>query len=140
MPRFYSSADAVPASPGSYVLALALTDSLMLPERLAECVRPGLFLYCGSAHGPGGLRARVGRHMRPSKTIRWHIDHLTARATVLGAWTFTDRSECELAAALAHLPAPVKGFGSSDCRSCRSHLLRWTGSRASLLRMCWEEH
>jgi hypothetical protein len=34
-------------------------------------------------------------------------------------------NECVIIAALADLPHPVPGFGSTDCRCCRSHLLAW---------------
>jgi len=91
------------------------------PQTLA----PGRYLYCGSAKGPGGLTARVARHMRRGKPIRWHVDHLTERGAIRGAWIFPGHEECALAARLSHLPAPILGFGSSDCRRCASHLFAW---------------
>jgi histidyl-tRNA synthetase len=66
--------------------------------------------------------------MRRGKAIRWHIDRLTEAGHVLGAWTIVGGRECDLVAALAHLPAPIEGFGSSDCDRCRSHLLSWSES------------
>ena len=56
---------------------------------------PGFYLYCGSAKGPGGLAARLARHMRHGKAIRWHVDVLTEAGTVLGAWTFPGGDECD---------------------------------------------
>jgi Uri superfamily endonuclease len=53
---------------------------------------------------------------------------------VLRAWIFRDGDECELAAALSSLPAPIAGFGGTDCARCCSHLFRWpdaAGSRAT---------
>lgn len=44
---------------------------------------------------------------------------------VLRAWTVVGGHECQLVAVLAHLPAPIESFGSSDCQGCRSRLLRW---------------
>ncbi|MGE5504370.1 MAG: GIY-YIG nuclease family protein, partial [Actinomycetota bacterium] len=85
----------------------------------------GRYLYCGSARGPGGLRARVGRHMRKGKVVRWHVDRLTEAGRVVGAWVFEGGDECGLVARLAHLPVPIPGFGSSDCKVCPSHLLAW---------------
>ena len=41
---------------------------------------PGCYVYAGSARGPGGIRARVRRHLRPDKTPHWHIDQVTAYA------------------------------------------------------------
>ena len=71
--------------------------------------------------------------MRRGKAIRWHVDGLTEAGTVLGAWTFPGGHECDLVAALSYLPVPIEGFGSSDCRRCRSHLLRWPDTAGALL-------
>jgi len=87
---------------------------------------PGHYVYLGSARGPGGLRARVGRHLRLDKARRWHVDHLTARAPITRVVGRPGRSECALVRALLAHPlvaAPVRGFGSSDCRACPAHLL-----------------
>jgi Uri superfamily endonuclease len=119
--------DDTPIVRGAYVLAIDLSKPLIveLPGKPAATLPPGRYLYCGSAKGPGGLRARLRRHMRRNKTIRWHVDQLTQAGRVLGVWTFPDGDECILAAALSHLPVPIAGFGSSDCRRCRSHLVLW---------------
>ena len=95
---------------------------------------PGCYLYCGSAKGPGGLRARLAHHMRHGKSIHWHIDRLTEAGTVLGAWAFPGGDECDLVAALSHLPVAIEGFGSTDCRKCTSHLLRWPPGAGTLFR------
>lgn len=126
--RFVRRAIDAPARPGVYVLLIALAApvGVALPRGELVALPSGRYLYCGSAHGPGGLRARLARHMRLGKTLRWHVDRLTEAGDVLGAWFFLQGTECELVAALAGLPAPVPGFGSTDCTSCRSHLLRWT--------------
>jgi Uri superfamily endonuclease len=78
-------------------------------------LQAGRYLYCGSAEGSGGIRARLSRHMRPGKVIHWHVDLLTAAGRVTGAWIFSGRDECELVWALSRLPAPIRGFGSTDC-------------------------
>ena len=78
--------------------------------------------------GPGGFK-RVARHLDVSavrnKTHRWHIDHLSAVAEIIGISKIAtgDRIECEMARNLALNPvlAGVTGFGSSDCRCC-THL------------------
>jgi len=36
----------------------------------------GWYAYVGSAYGPGGLAARISRHLRPSKPSHWHLDYL----------------------------------------------------------------
>jgi histidyl-tRNA synthetase len=115
-PRFVAAGAHLPAAPGAYVLMVELTAPLDFvfagkPAHLA----PGAYFYCGSARGPGGLAARVGRHLRGD--------------------------ECALARGLSHLPTPLPGFGASDCKTCRSHLFQSGESCASLLfERTWECH
>ncbi|NYZ15611.1 GIY-YIG nuclease family protein [Azospirillum sp. RWY-5-1] len=125
--RFHSTADGIPAEPGAYVLLVTLAEGVevRLPGRAPVVLAAGRYLYCGSARGPGGLRARVGRHMRRDKAVRWHIDRLTLAGRVAGAWVFPGGDECALVAGLSSLPVPLPGFGSSDCHRCASHLLAW---------------
>lgn len=82
----------------------------------------GCYVYVGSAQR--NLSHRLARHTRRDKPLRWHIDYLTTRGTVLGAIVEqAPRSrECELAGLLAseaHIPAPR--LGASDC-GCPAHL------------------
>ncbi|HIC96411.1 TPA: GIY-YIG nuclease family protein [Candidatus Bipolaricaulota bacterium] len=96
--------------------------------RLGKFTFPaGYYLYLGSALGPGGLEARLTRHLREGKRPHWHIDYLLERARVIEVWTLpsAERLECLWARAARELPGarlPVLGFGSSDC-SCPSHLI-----------------
>lgn len=117
------------AAPGAYWLLVALDRGLCLagtsldPARLA----PGRYIYCGSAYGPGGLRARLRRHLRADKRPRWHADRLTLAGRVLGLGLAPGGAECALVEDLRRRPGvevPVPGFGSSDCRRCPAHLLR----------------
>ena len=127
----------LPASPGSYLLLARLAAPLPLSGSLAGHELPrGWHVYAGSARGPGGLRARLGRHLRPEKRPRWHIDQLTMWANALFALPFPASenapapAECALIARLVESGAfspPVPGFGSSDCRACPAHLLWWRG-------------
>jgi Uri superfamily endonuclease len=66
--------------------------------------------------------------------MRWHVDRLTEAGRVLATWTVVNGDECELVAALSCLPMPIEGFGSSDCQTCKSHLLRWSETRLSVRR------
>lgn len=130
--RFHAAADGVPAGPGAYALWLRLAAPLAVRVgRGRGTLEAGDYLYCGSANGPGGLRARLARHMRKEKRAQWHVDQLTAAGEVLGAFIVEGGSECALNAALSDLPAPLPGFGSSDCPRCVSHL-RYFPPRARL--------
>ncbi len=87
---------------------------------------PGHYAYVGSAFGPGGIRARLGRHFRRDKKTRWHIDYLSSVSQVQGAWVSygSQRLEHHWAGVLQGLPGawlPVARFGSSDCH-CETHL------------------
>lgn len=140
-PRAIAAPEQAPPCPGAYVLVIDLDHPLTitLPGRDPACLPPGRYLYCGSARGPGGLRARLTHHMRRGKRRHWHVDLLTEAGRVAGAWIVPGGDECALVAALSHLPMPIPGFGSSDCRRCRSHLLRQPrrgGTRAVDLAFC----
>ncbi|WP_159727869.1 DUF123 domain-containing protein [Methylosinus sp. Ce-a6] len=128
---FIRAAHEAPAAPGAYVLLVRLAHPLEVAAgRRHATLAPGRYLYCGSAKGPGGLRARLARHMRRGKRRRWHIDQLTESGESQGAWITLAASECDLVAALGALPVPLDGFGSSDCPRCRSHLLYWPAGEA----------
>lgn len=72
----------LPSLPGSYALHLRLDRPYQARVgRLGEALfPPGEYIYLGSAHGPGGLAARLGRHLRQSHACRWHIDYLQPAA------------------------------------------------------------
>ncbi len=119
----------IPPLPGTYVLVLKLTQDRRIPVgRLGEVpLRAGYYLYVGSARGPGGLCARLRRHLRRDKPAHWHIDSLRQWAEPVEVWfvTSSEPHECDWRALLqqaAGLALPLPGFGASDCR-CRSHLL-----------------
>jgi len=105
---------------GAYALIIALDIRNGTRE-------PGRYLYAGSAWGPGGIRARVRRHLKPTKTIHWHVDRLTTAGQVTNVIALPGGRECAIVAAIIELPGltgPESGFGSSDCRACPAHLLR----------------
>ena len=125
--RWASSPELLPTRPGSYILGLQLSQvTRERIGRLGEIEFPaGRYLYVGSAHGPGGLRARVARHWHRSAVRHWHIDYLRQTAEPFGVWWQAGREprECEWARAVqrggGQLVAPR--FGASDC-GCSGHL------------------
>lgn len=86
----------------------------------------GEYVYTGSARR--NIHARLARHCRSKKKLRWHIDYLLAAegCEVVGTETFTT-PECQLNRSTGgEIVAP--GFGASDCSSdCGSHL-KYTGN------------
>ncbi|MEM0345263.1 MAG: GIY-YIG nuclease family protein [Thermofilaceae archaeon] len=122
----------LPRSAGVYALLLRVSVPLHLSIRgLQYRLEPGYYVYVGSARGPGGLRARVERHLRRAKRLRWHIDQITGGAdAVMVFYAETRESECVLVPPLEAdgFEHPIPGFGASDCRrKCRSHLLKCSG-------------
>jgi Uri superfamily endonuclease len=85
-----------------------------------------VYLYVGSAFGPGGLSARLRHHLDPAKRPHWHIDYLRGGASLAEIWTTSDarRLECAWSEAARSLRGArgVVGFGATDCR-CESHLV-----------------
>ncbi len=121
-------AEPLTAEPGAYLLLIELAAPLALdiPRLGAATLAPGRYAYGGSAYGPGGLRARIGRHLRAEKTQHWHVDRLTAAGQVIGVRAHPGGRECALVRDLLPVPGasvPVPGFGSSDCRACPAHLV-----------------
>jgi Uri superfamily endonuclease len=59
------------SSAGTYALVLAAQKqrTISVGKLGILDVRPGFYVYVGSALGPGGLAARIGRHARQDKTL-----------------------------------------------------------------------
>ncbi len=122
-------AAALPSAPGAYALFVELERALALEAASlgGSELAPGRYAYCGSAHGPGGLKARIGRHLRRGKAPHWHVDRLTAAGRILALGLAPKGRECDLVEGLSRhsgVDVPLAGFGSSDCRRCPAHLLR----------------
>jgi len=129
---------------GLYLLLLELDhviDPVIAGQRLA--LGPGLYVYVGSACGPGGLRARLARHLcGRRRRLHWHIDKLIVAGlsprlaiAIPGEKLCRHRAEPYLALALGATSAfkPVgRGVGSSDDKIAPTHLYRCMGPR------CWE--
>ena len=115
------------AAKGAYTLLVHLPHACEIEIRGKSWpLAAGWHIYVGSAHGPGGMRARLRRHFRPNKIAHWHIDRLTMVADRLLALWLADGTECDIVARLAGsgwFRNVLPGFGSSDCTVCRSHLL-----------------
>lgn len=112
----------------SYQLRIEVEQALRIEVgRLGEFSFPaGCYVYTGSARR--NLEARIARHLRQEKKLRWHIDWLlTSRGVRVVGVSRSARDECALNQA-ARGAILVPGFGASDCRAgCGSHL-RYLGA------------
>ena len=118
----------LPPLPGTYglLLVVAQRHDLTVGRLGMLAVQPGFYWYVGSAFGPGGLRARVGRHVRRGKSLHWHVDYLREVAELTAVTLTTDPTPREhLWANVAQqsdlFTTPFPRFGASDCR-CPAHL------------------
>ncbi len=84
-------------------------------------------IYVGSACGPGGLSARISRHLRKDKKIHWHIDQITsldhARIKAICLLPLAPSIyESIISGFLADVLDYVPRFGSTDKPRDKSHL------------------
>jgi Uri superfamily endonuclease len=115
---------------GTYLFIFHLRGDLKVKTRGGKTfyLPRGVYIYVGSAFGGGGIPKRVGRHLKRSKPLRWHLDYITTSEEFefIGVIPFWGKKvECKLAGLLRKIPKtePIKGFGCSDCK-CESHLFR----------------
>jgi Uri superfamily endonuclease len=116
---------------GIYILELAADQrfNLNIKKFKDELFPIGFYYYVGSAQKNFGHRLK--RHLLKNKNIHWHIDHLTTNnyLKMKNVYVFKNAAktfECKLVQSLVEnfkLQYPVNGFGNSDCRLCKSHLL-----------------
>lgn len=116
------------SQPGTYALVLSACHRGR-PEigRLGTFeLKPGFYIYVGSAFGPGGLKARIGHHRKRSGRPHWHLDYLGPFVNLIEIWYTCDPVHREhlwarITSNIKGTSVPLDGFGSSDCR-CRAHL------------------
>jgi len=118
------SLPSLPAGPGAYILFVFLgkKENIRIGALGKIAFAPGWYAYVGSALR--GLRARVCRHLKSDKKIRWHIDYFLLAGEVKEIFVVENvqKIECRIARYLAQrlLPAAPR-FGAGDC-SCATHL------------------
>jgi Uri superfamily endonuclease len=120
----------LPDAKGTYVLIafVAQAKRVEIGSLGAHEITPGYYIYVGSAHGAGGLRARIGHHLESAAEPHWHIDYLLRCAEPTEIWyavgeTKLERHWVELFESAKRFRTPIRRFGSSDYhRSRSSHL------------------
>ncbi len=120
----------------------------MVLARLAEARRlaigrlgtfdliPGYYAYVGSAHGSGGLRARLDHHVGSTAKPFWHIDYLLQWAQPVELWHAAssrklEQDWAELLAGCRTFRQPIPRFGASDCPPNRASHLFYARRRPS---------
>ncbi len=114
---------------GVYIAAfyLPIEQRITIGRRGRYRFRSGMYFYVGTAQK--NLSARIERHARKQKPLRWHIDYLSVKASMIGVISVPGarERECQLATELKGLyELVIPGFGASDCR-CGGHLFYTTG-------------
>ncbi|MEE2995786.1 MAG: GIY-YIG nuclease family protein [Pseudomonadota bacterium] len=122
---------ALSADGGAYLLYFSVREPVVLPilrlnNPSLDC---GTYVYAGSAYGPGGIRARVSRHLRIEKKPHWHVDYLSTCVACARVEVFPGGNECDLVLDLLRLggDTPISAYGSTDCKFCEAHLVRLAG-------------
>ncbi len=151
LPCYLASVIAISNSPilrddvGTYLLVMQCTDKQTVEVGAQEAVAldTGVYVYVGSAFGPGGVAARVRRHARTDHAQHWHIDYIRPHCSLQGAWvSYVDtKLECTWARALLdtdRTSVPQNGLGSSDCGCC-AHFMRWEAEGKVSYRMVCQQ-
>lgn len=115
---------------------VAQTKRLQIGQLGSYELLPGYYAYIGSAHGAGGLRARIGHHLESTADPHWHIDYLLRWAAPCEVWyTVADakleRKWAELFEKAKQFRVAVRRFGSSDYHRSRSSHLFYSKRRPS---------
>lgn len=114
---------------------------------------PGWYIYIGSAHGPGGLKARTDRHRQDGerKRKKWNVDYVRPFAPISEIWfshaaRYREHNWAWTAMRMFGATIPVAKFGANDCYPrCRAHFFRFDSRpflaefRADLLNR-WPDH
>ena len=76
------------SQPGTYALIFSACQKRQIEiGKLGTLqVKPGFYIYVGSAFGPGGLKARIGHHRNKTSRPHWHMDYLGPYLKLIEFW------------------------------------------------------
>ena len=137
-----SICESLPREGGIYLLVVELANPAALRvagrEIRLEAVH---YVYVGSAWGPGGLRARLCRHLgcRARRSLHWHIDRLLASGGRVVGFSYSPGAPRELECLVAAVAVasrccvtPNVPVGGTDDRYGFPHLLPCTFEEACM--------
>jgi len=93
----------------------------------------GWYVYLGSAHGGGGVKARTDRHRRPDdqKKKKWNVDYFRPFAPISEIWfshaqAIFEHEWARFVRRMSGAYIPVEKFGANDCDfGCGAHLFHF---------------
>ena len=107
---------------GGYVIIASMKKTRIRIGKIGEIdFKEGYYAYVGSAMN--SLEARIGRHLRKNKKLRWHIDYFLKHAEIEKIFykESEKKEECDIAREFSSIFESIPKFGASDCK-CKSHL------------------
>lgn len=115
---------------GIYLLVLESNEDFYISNKnfTNYKFKKGFYYYVGSAQR--NLTARIQRHLKEEKKIKWHIDFLTTNKNIkiIDVICFeneTKEFECILSLKIENQIRNIEiieNFGNSDCKICKTHL------------------
>ncbi len=124
----------------SYVLVINVLKRIVTSIKSLGTVtfEPGTYIYIGSANVKNPL-ARVLRHFRKDKKIKWHIDYLTTAPEVriqvaITCYGLAEDSIYEVMLKQPYVSVALRKFGSTDRRGHLTHLFK-LGRRHDMLHL-----
>ncbi|MCD6428457.1 MAG: GIY-YIG nuclease family protein [Desulfurococcales archaeon] len=122
----------------SYVLVINVLKEVTISIKSLGTVvfEPGTYIYIGSANVKNPL-ARVLRHFKRNKRVKWHIDYLTSApearvTTAIVCYGLTEEAIYSTISQLEFVSVTVRGFGSTDCRKHATHLFKLERRKCSI--------
>jgi Uri superfamily endonuclease len=114
-----------------YQLGLLFREKILIKKPKPMLLDPGFYIYTGRANK--AMEARIARHLKREKTLRWHIDQLSTHSHLAEIdyclFELPPQMECELNQSMEHQQGFlrfIRGFGNSDCRGgCIGHLVHF---------------
>lgn len=132
----------LPKEKGVYALLIKIEHDMEITVGSLGLVKlaEGYYVYIGSALGPGGLKARISRHLNKSKKLKWHIDYLlssnSARVIGVVCASTNEKYECRIVKELLKYGAyaPIRKLGAMDCKEkCPAHFLKYDKSISKVI-------